>query len=68
MSNIIRIKRRLPDSLETGLPVLQSGELAFNEINKTLYYGASGVSGTESLAIGGEGVFATNSLVATLTA
>lgn len=68
MSNIIRIKRRLPDSLETGLPVLQSGELAFNEINKTLYYGASGVSGTEALAIAGEGTFATNSLVATLTA
>jgi hypothetical protein len=68
MSNIIRIKRRLPDSLETGLPVLQSGELAFNEISKTLFYGASGVSGTEALAIGGEGVFATNSLVASLTA
>jgi hypothetical protein len=68
MSNIIRIKRRLPNSSETGLPILQSGELAFNEINKTLYYGASGVSGTEAQAIGGEGSFATNTLVASLTA
>lgn len=68
MSNIIRIKRRLPNSSETGLPILQSGELAFNEINKTLYYGASGVSGTEAQAIAGEGTFATNSLVSTLTA
>jgi exonuclease VII small subunit len=68
MSNIIRIKRRLPDSQVTGLPVLQGGELAFNEINKTLYYGASGASGTEALAIGGEGVFATNTLVGSLTA
>lgn len=68
MSNVIRIKRRLPNSSETGLPILQSGELAFNEINKTLYYGASGTSGTEALAIAGEGTFATNSLVSTLTA
>ena len=68
MSNIIRIKRRLPNSLETGLPVLQGGELAFNEINDTLYYGASGASGIEAQAIGGSGTFATNTLVGTLTA
>lgn len=68
MSNIIRIKRRLPDSnLGTTLPLLSGGELAFNEINTTLYYGASSASGTTAIAIGGEGTFATNTLVSTLT-
>ena len=57
MSNIIRIKRRLPDSLQTGLPTLQGGELAFNEINSTLYYGASSASGTDSIPIGGSGAY-----------
>jgi hypothetical protein len=57
MSNIIRIKRRLPDSLLTGLPSLQGGELAFNELNNTLYYGASGVSGIDSIAIAGSGAY-----------
>lgn len=68
MSNIIRIKRRLPDSgLGLALPSLSGGELAFNEINTTLYYGASSTSGTTAIAIGGAGTFATNTLVDTLT-
>ena len=68
MSNIIRIKRRLPDSgLGLALPSLSGGELAFNEINSTLYYGASSASGTSAIAIGGAGTFATNTLVNTLT-
>jgi hypothetical protein len=68
MSNIIRIKRRLPDSnLGTALPSLSGGELAFNEINTTLYYGASSASGTTAIAIGGAGTFATNTLVDALT-
>lgn len=68
MSNIIRIKRRLPDSgLGLALPSLSGGELAFNEINTTLYYGASSASGTTAIAIGGAGTFATNTLVDSLT-
>jgi hypothetical protein len=68
MSNIIRIKRRLPDSLlGTDLPLLSGGEIAFNEINSTLYYGASSASGISALEIGGSGAFATNTLVNTLT-
>ena len=55
MSNIIRIKRRLPDSLlGPGAPAaLSGGELAFNEIDNTLYYGAS----AGIIAIGGDGTF-----------
>lgn len=52
--NSILIKRRLPDSILTDLPVLSGGELAFSEKNYTLYYGASGLG---SIAIGGDGAF-----------
>jgi len=55
--NTILIKRRLPNSPLTDLPILSGGELAFNEKNYTLYYGASGVSGIDSIAIGGDGAF-----------
>lgn len=55
--NTILIKRRLPDSPLTELPILSGGELAFNEKNYTLYYGASGTSGIDSIAIGGDGAF-----------
>jgi hypothetical protein len=48
--NTILIKRRLPDSpLGSGAPsFLSGGELAFNEVDSTLYYGAS--SGVISIA------------------
>ena len=66
MSNIntILIKRRLNDSqLGTELPVLSGGELAFNEVNNTLYFGRS----TGTIAIGGDGTFATNTLVSSIS-
>jgi hypothetical protein len=52
--NSILIKRRLPDSILTTLPILSGGELAFSEKNYTLYYGASGLG---TIAIGGDGAF-----------
>lgn len=63
MPNTIRIKRRNTGS--TGAPTsLQSGELAFNDTNDTLYYGkgdnGSGVA-TSIPAIAGSGSFITTS-------
>lgn len=63
MANTIRIKRRNTGS--TGAPsTLQSGELAFNDTNDTLYYGkgdnGSGVA-TSIPAIAGSGSFITTS-------
>jgi hypothetical protein len=52
--NTLLIKRRLPDSNLTSLPVLSGGELAFSEKNYTLYYGASGLG---SIPIAGSGAF-----------
>ena len=41
-SNILLIKRRLPDSiLGTATLPLTGGELGYNEVNDTLYYGSS---------------------------
>jgi hypothetical protein len=60
MYNTIQIKRRLPDSiLGSGAPAsLSAGELAFNEVDHTLYYGASATSEHGSvIAIGGPGMF-----------
>jgi len=55
MSNVILIKRRT--SGNTGAPgSLSGGELAFNEMDKTLYYGADAANGGV-IAIGGEGAF-----------
>jgi hypothetical protein len=59
MANTIRIKRR--NSGGTGAPTtLQSGELAFNDVNNTLYIGrgdnGSGVA-TSIPAIAGDGSF-----------
>jgi len=56
--NTILIKRRLatPGALAGPPTSLSGGELAFNEVNSTLYYGASG---NVKLAIGGEGSFVT---------
>lgn len=56
MSNILLIKRRLIGSpAGTTIPTLTNGELAFNEINNTLYYGGQ----NSTLAIGGSGAFVT---------
>ena len=60
MSNIIRIKRRA--SGDSGAPSsLENAELAFNEVNNTLYYGkgSGGVGGTATsvIAIAGDGSF-----------
>lgn len=55
MSNIILIKRRV--SGIAGAPAyLSGGELAFNEVDKTLYYGADAANGG-TIAIGGNGAF-----------
>ena len=60
MSNPIRIRRRTSGA--TGSPSsLLNAELAFNEVDNTLYYGYGDVAGAASsiLAIGGPGAFAT---------
>jgi hypothetical protein len=61
--NTILIKRRTDG--DAGAPTsLSGGEIAMNEVDNTLYYGAAdGVR-----AIAGAGTFATNSLVDSLTA
>jgi hypothetical protein len=58
--NKLLIKRRLPNSiLGAGAPAsLSGGELAFNEINSTLYYGAS----AGILPIAGPGQFVSRTL------
>ena len=54
MANTFQIKRRTSGSV--GAPSsLLNGELAFNEVDETLYYG--GVGGVK--AIGGKGAFVT---------
>ena len=60
MSNTIRIKRRATGL--AGAPgSLENAELAFNEVDNTLYYGkgAAGAGGTATnvIAIGGDGSF-----------
>ena len=60
MANILRIKRR--SSGAAGAPAsLQNAELAFNEVDNTLYYGkgTGGVGGSATVvdAIGGTGAF-----------
>jgi hypothetical protein len=60
MSNTIRIKRRATG--DSGAPSsLQNAELAFNEVDNTLYYGkgtgGAGGSATSVIAIGGDGSF-----------
>ena len=60
MANTIRIKRRTTGS--AGAPAsLENAELAFNEVNNTLYYGkgTGGAGGTASevIPIGGNGSF-----------
>lgn len=60
MANTIRIKRRA--SGDAGAPSsLENAELAFNEVNDTLYYGkgtgGAGGTATTVLAIGGSGAY-----------
>ena len=60
MPNTVRIKRRTSGS--AGAPsTLENAELAFNEVDNTLYYGegTGGAGGAASsiLAIGGDGAF-----------
>lgn len=60
MANTIRIKRRTSGA--AGAPSgLKNAELAFNEVDETLYYGKGDSSGdaTSVLAIAGPGAFAT---------
>lgn len=62
MANTIRIKRRATGAV--GAPTgLANAELAFNEVDNTLYYGkgTGGAGGTATTidAIGGSGAFAT---------
>lgn len=61
MANILRIKRRATGAV--GAPAgLKNAELAFNEVDKVLYYGlGSDVNGdaTTIIGIGGEGAFLT---------
>ena len=60
MANTIRIRRR--NSGASGAPSsLKNAELAFNEVDETLYYGKGDTSGdaTSVLAIAGPGAFTT---------
>jgi hypothetical protein len=64
MANTLRIKRRLTGV--SGAPgSLANAELAFNEVNDTLYYGKGSNDGvaTSVIAIGGPGTFATKTYV-----
>jgi hypothetical protein len=54
--------------LGNSLPSLSSGELAFNEINRTLYYGASSFFvGISAIPIGGDGAFTTYTYIQSIT-
>lgn len=62
MANVIRIKRRVSGA--PGAPAsLENAELAFNEVDNTLYYGkgTGGAGGTATTveAVAGSGAFAT---------
>ena len=70
MANTIRIKRRASGS--SGAPSsLENAELAFNEVDNTLYYGkgTGGAGGTASTveAIAGPGAFTTLSTTQTIS-
>ena len=70
MANTLRIKRRA--SGNAGAPSsLENAELAFNEVDDTLYYGegtgGTGGSATSILAIGGSGAFTTLSTAQTIS-
>lgn len=56
-SNIIAIKRRLAGA--PGAPLLSAAEIAFNQVDSTLYYGFSSLdtNTVTSIAIAGSGAF-----------
>lgn len=71
MANTLRIKRRAEGA--AGSPSsLENAELAFNEVDDTLYYGkgAGGPGGTATsiIPIGGSGAFLSKTLPATISA
>ena len=61
MANTVRIKRRAAGGAAGAPASLQNAELAFNEQDKTLYYGfgtgGAGGSATSIIPIGGDGAF-----------
>jgi hypothetical protein len=63
MYNTIKIKRRLAGSGNSTPPTLAGGELAYNEFNHTMYYGAE--AGT--MAIAGSGHYVTVGTEQTVT-
>tara|TARA_S200000501_G_scaffold53864_1_gene44009 strand:+ start:440 stop:1486 length:1047 start_codon:yes stop_codon:yes gene_type:complete len=70
MPNTVRIKRR--GSGSAGAPsTLENAELAFNEVDNTLYYGegtgGSGGSASTILAIGGDGAFVNKTAAQTIS-
>lgn len=70
MANTLRIKRRA--SGDAGAPSsLANAELAFNEVDDTLYYGegtgGAGGTATSILAIGGSGAFTTLNTAQTIS-
>ena len=68
MANTIRIKRRASGA--SGAPAaLANAELAFNEVDNTLYYGKGDTAGTATTieAIGGSGAFVTLTGVQTIS-
>ena len=70
MPNTVRIKRR--GSGSAGAPsTLENAELAFNEVDNTLYYGegtgGSGGSASTILAIGGDGAFVNKTTAQTIS-
>ena len=63
MYNTIKIKRRLASTGNTTPPTLQGGELAYNEVNHTLYYGAENYT----QIIGGSGAYVSVDTAQTVT-
>lgn len=71
MANTIRIKRRASGGI--GAPgTLENAELAFNEVDNTLYYGkgsgGAGGSASSVIAIAGDGAFFTLNTAQTVSA
>lgn len=70
MSNLIRIKRRASPGAAGAPSSLNNAELAFNEVDNTLYYGTGlglGTTAASVIAIAGSGAFATLTSVQTIT-
>ena len=70
MSNLIRIKRRASPGAAGAPASLNNAELAFNEVDNTLYYGTGlglGTTAVSVIAIAGSGAFATLTSVQTIT-